>query len=553
MAKQVVKISLARKFRLLMGFAVLSIIAAALVVPWYFVELLSEQALEAPGAELTRLRLNEWLLEHVDKTRPPSWAKNPGLKEYLNSRKVSALYTTGRNLAGREGPTIVLISDDLKPSTPLDSSGRQALKAFLRNPGQDLAIIKTSEQPGQDIYKCFRAVRVKPACLACHGPAGNAPEKLPGRLAAIVSVGVPGAIATSPLAQLTKGAFIIGIALAGLLAFILFSIIIQRLVLRPVRHLRKVSDKVAEGNLSVRSTLRTGDELERLGESFNEMLVAINQQHDQLRAANRALDLKLSELAEANVTLYHANKVKSEFVASVSHELRTPLNSIIGFAELLAEADQPRIRRYGQNIGTSAKSLMGMINDLLDLARIEAGKADIRFDKVSLTDTCETLAALLKPLADQKQLALETDLPGDLPIINTDAGRLQQILYNLLSNAIKYTPPGGRVWVSAATAAGRRKSNGANEVAVSVADTGPGIGRADQEQVFEKFYQVDRSLTRESSGTGLGLAIAKELAGALGGRLTLKSSPGMGAVFTLILPVDAEALIAGTATDGGYE
>ena len=540
MAKQVVKISLATKFRLLLGFAVLSIIAGALVVPWYFVELLSEQALERPGAELTRLRHNEWLLEHTKKTQPPS--------------KVSSLYTTGGDLAGREGPSIVRISDDLKPSTPLDSSGRRALKAFLRNPGQDLAVIKTSDQRGHSIYRCFRAVRVEPACLGCHGPTADVRLQLqPGRLAAIIDVAVPSAVATGPLVWLTEGAFIVGIALAGLLAFILFSIITQRLVLRPVRHLRKVTDKVAEGNLSVRSTLRTADELQRLGESFNEMLAAISQQHDQLRAANKALDLKLSELAEANVTLYRANKVKSEFVASVSHELRTPLNSIIGFAELLTEADEPRIKRYGQNISTSAKTLMGMINDLLDLARIEAGKADIRFDKVSLADTCQTLAALLKPLADQKQLALEVNLPADLPIINTDAGRLQQILYNLLSNAIKYTPPGGRVWISACAAAGRSNANGADEVAVSVADTGPGIAHSDQEQIFEKFYQVDRSLTRESSGTGLGLAIAKELAGALGGRLTLKSSPGAGAMFTLTLPVYAAEPVARAAVNGANE
>ena len=535
MAKQVVKISLATKFRLLLGFAVLGIIAAALIVPWYFLELLSEQGVERPGAELTRLRLNEWLLEHREQARRPS--------------KVSGLYTSGGDLAGREGPSIVHISDDLKASIPMDSSGRRALKAFLHNPGQDLAVIKTSDQLGHNIYRCFRAVRVKPACLSCHGPSAEVQLQLqPGRLAAIIDVAVPAAVATGPLIWLTEGAFIVGIALAGLLAFILFSIITQRLVIRPVRHLRKLTDKVADGNLSIRSTLRTGDELERLGESFNDMLAAISAQHDQLRAANKALDLKLSELAEANVTLFQANKVKSEFVASVSHELRTPLNSIIGFAELLVEADDSRIRRYGQNISTSAKNLMGMINDLLDLARIEAGKADVRFDKVSIAETCRTLAALLRPLADQKQLALEVSLPDDLPIINTDGGKLQQILYNLLSNAIKYTPPGGRIWLSAA--ANRPNGREAVGVAVSVTDTGPGIADADKEQVFEKFYQADRSLTRESSGTGLGLAIARELANALGGRLTLKSSPGAGAVFTLILPVDAQELIAAGASNG---
>ncbi|GAH57331.1 unnamed protein product, partial [marine sediment metagenome] len=277
-----------------------------------------------------------------------------------------------------------------------------------------------------------------------------------------------------------------------------------------IRQLGDMVDKVALGDMSIRSDLRTDDELQHLGESFNDMLAAISKQHGKLQSANRALDLKLNELAEANVSLFEANRIKTEFLANISHELRTPLNSIIGFADLLADADDERVQRYSHNISSSAKHLMDMINDLLGLAKIEAGKALVRFDHVSVTDTCRTLVALTRPMADKKQLTVRAELGDDVPIINTDGGKLQQILYNLLSNAIKFTPAGGEVTVSAGV-----KANGDGEtlerVWVTVADTGPGISEADQRHIFDKFYQADRTLTKESQGAGLGLAIAKEL------------------------------------------
>jgi signal transduction histidine kinase len=341
---------------------------------------------------------------------------------------------------------------------------------------------------------------------------------------------VPEAASGSPWVWWARVSIIAGGALAALLAVVVFAVVTQRLILRPVRQLRDLSDKVAEGDLGVRTRITTGDELQRLGESFNDMLGAISEQHEKLRAANRALDLRLHELGEANVTLFQANKVKNEFLANVSHELRTPLNSILGFADLVGGSDDERVRRYGQNIASSAKALMAMINDLLDIARIEAGKAQVRLDKVSILDLCQTLAALMAPLADKKQIKIESRLDPQTPLVTTDGGKVQQILYNLLSNAVKFTPPGGLVTL-AASATDR-------ELAISVADTGPGIAESEQAAIFEKFYQSDRSLTRESQGAGLGLAISKELAVLLGGKLTLKSTPGHGAEFTLTLPVE---------------
>ena len=527
MARRLVKISLATKLRLLFGLTVLGIIASALAVPWYFMELLAEQGVQRPGSELTRLRLNEWLGEHP---------KDPNAADDKSSRIVS-LYMSGERAAARSGPSVAVLVEGRKSARPLDSSARQAVKAFTRNPEQELAIIEGDDDHDQKVFRVFRAVRVEQSCMTCHGTTARGELRYqPGQFVGMVQVTLPGETASTPLVWWTRGAFAVGALLAGTLALVLFALITHRIILRPIRSLRNLADKVAEGNLTARSTIKTGDELQRLGESFNEMLEAIDSQHGRLRSANRALDLKLSELAEANVTLFHADKVKSEFLANISHELRTPLNSIIGFADLLAERDDERVRRYGENISAAAKDLLSMINDLLDMAKIEAGKVDLRLDKVSVTDTCRTLVQLLAPLADKNRLELKADLNEDVPIVVTDAGKLQQILYNLLSNAIKFTPAGGSVTVATEVLPGDDGRPG--EVAISVIDTGPGIAEAEQARIFDKFYQVDPTLTKQAHGTGLGLAISKDLSMLLGGRLTLKSSPGHGATFTLTLPIE---------------
>ena len=527
MAKRLVRISLATKIRLLFALAVSGIIIAALVVPWYFMELLAEQGVQRPGGELTRLRLNEWLAQHP---------KDPTAADDKSSRVV-ALYASAERARARTGPSVVVLVSGREHTRPLASPARKARRAFIRNIEQELAILADEDDAGETIYRCFRAVRVEQKCISCHGPTARQNLRYQsGQLAAMIEVTLPGETASAPLVWWTRGAFLVGAILASLLAFILFTLITQRVILRPLRGLRDLTDKVAEGDLAVRSTIETGDELQRLGESFNEMLEAIADQHQRLRTANRALDLRLGELAEANVTLFRANKVKSEFLANISHELRTPLNSIIGFADLLADRSDQRVRRYGQNISSAAKSLLSMINDLLAMAKIEAGRAEVRFDKVSVTDTCRTLLTLMGPQADKKQIDLRGELNDKLPIIVTDGGKLQQILFNLLSNAIKFTPAGGKVVVSAAAEAATRDGRPIDEVAVAVADTGPGIAEADQPHVFDKFYQADPTLTKESHGTGLGLAISKELASLLGGRLTMASRPGHGATFTLALP-----------------
>ena len=363
--------------------------------------------------------------------------------------------------------------------------------------------------------------------------------------------------------------------LAGLLAISTFWFVTTRLVLSPVRVLRGYALRVADGDLSLRSDINTGDEFEQLSDVFNTMLESLRTKQDQLFRVNRSLDLKLVELAESNVTLYEANKMKNEFLANVSHELRTPLNSIIGFAEILqeslgpAEAPAPgaapdpdpdqKKRRYASNIILSSRRLLELINDLLDLAKIEAGRLEVRAAPISVRDTCEDLASLVRPLAEKKNVGVRVRVAPGLPPLTTDPAKLQQILFNLLANAVKFSPPGAVVSLSAA----EEESAGRGHVAFRVRDQGPGVDPADQEKIFEKFIQLQPSVTREHGGTGLGLTISRELAELLGGSihvesrgaeagsggaggpggpggsaavLTTRSGPGPGATFVLRLP-----------------
>jgi two-component system, NarL family, sensor histidine kinase BarA len=295
---------------------------------------------------------------------------------------------------------------------------------------------------------------------------------------------------------------------------------------------------------------------------FNTMLANLKGSRDQLEATNRSLDTRVGELAQSNVDLFEANRLKSEFLTNVTHELRTPLNAIIGFADLLAEtaakSGDPKQQRYSENIRVSAKQLLDLINDLLDLAKIEAGKLVLRQEKVNVGDICEAMANFMRPLAQKKEITVELALDPDMPLVMTDPGRFQQILYNFLSNAIKFTPNQGRVTIAAR---GEREaavtSGPAPEgqppapaegapvaVRISVSDTGPGISLEDQKVIFDKFRQLDGSVTRHHAGSGLGLAISRELANMLGGRIELVSSPGKGATFALIIPIELRGAAA---------
>jgi signal transduction histidine kinase len=358
-----------------------------------------------------------------------------------------------------------------------------------------------------------------------------------------------------------------GVVVLGL-AVLAFYHLTHRIILNPVRTLTQTAERIREGDLATRSDIRTGDEFEELSNTFNSMLAELLRSQDQLRSINKALDVKLDELAQANSALYEAARLKGEFLASVSHELRTPLNSIIGFAELMRENaiaeqeagdDSTRLQkrvRYLENIVNASRGLLEMINSLLEMARIEAGKAQLNLGPVDLREACGGLLGLISPLAEKKSIELVLEAAKDLPTIETDLKRFQQVIFNFLSNAVKFTPPpdsagrAGRVTLRAELLPVRSgESTQEERVRVSVIDSGPGIASEDQARLFQKFTQLDAGHTREHTGTGLGLAISKDLATMLQGEIQLVSEAGRGSMFSLILPVriDREKLPATAA------
>ena len=232
--------------------------------------------------------------------------------------------------------------------------------------------------------------------------------------------------------------------------------------------------------------------------------------------------------------LRRLERVRQDFVANVSHEFKTPLTAIQGFAEtLLAGAleDPQHNRRFLEIIRDHAARLAALTNDLLKLARIEAGKLEVDLGPVDLLEVIERCAETTLLKASQKQIALETDVPPGLPAVRGDASLLREVLQNLLDNAVQYTPAGGRIKVTAAA--------GPREVVVTVEDTGVGIPVVDQERIFERFYRVDAARSREAGGTGLGLSIAKHIVEVHGGHLRVDSEVGRGSRFSFSLSLAA--------------
>ncbi len=312
-------------------------------------------------------------------------------------------------------------------------------------------------------------------------------------------------------------------------------IIVRYIIVKPVKHLKDVSDAISAGELNVRSEIQTGDEFEDLSHAFNRMLRTLVSMQDQWRKVNADLDHKVDELAQANMALFESNRLKSDFLATMSHELRTPLNSILGFSDVLGGSDQlsDKQKRWVQNIQSSGQKLLNLINDILDLAKIEAGKMHVRLEEFSLQDVCEGLVNMFRPMAEKKNIDLRTQIEPDIPVLRQDVTKFQQILQNLLSNAVKFTPEGGRVLLKAET--------DARHVVVTVSDTGVGIAPEEQDLVFQKFRQSGNPLTREHAGTGLGLSIVRELCKLLGGEVLLQSELGRGSTFTVRLPLHLSA------------
>jgi len=281
--------------------------------------------------------------------------------------------------------------------------------------------------------------------------------------------------------------------------------------------------------VSVLHDLTEQAENERL---YEELKTFSSQLEERIQAATADLAEQNTRLQWQSRELEKANRLKSEFLASMSHELRTPINALIGYASLMLDRIYgdltPRQEEGLNRIQGAAQHLLALINDILDLAKIEAGRMPLHLDDVTLGDIVTEISQQIEPMVKKKQLSFNVDIPSKTLVLHTDRTKVKQILLNLLSNAVKFTHHGG-IWLTV--------SKDDEDLRFDVRDTGIGIREADLESIWEDFRQVDQSRTREFGGTGLGLSITRKLVDALGGHVFAESTFGKGSTFTVVLPI----------------
>ncbi len=318
--------------------------------------------------------------------------------------------------------------------------------------------------------------------------------------------------------------------LLGLGIAVVASLLISRRVLRPVEVLRRGAARIGAGALDHRIDVRTGDELEALGEEFNRMAARLQESYTSLE---QKVDQRTHELSGLNQKLDEASRHKSQFLANVNHELRTPVSAIIGFTRLVLRKTEGQIheaeREKLQKTLITGEHLLNMINGLLDLAKIEAGRVEVRLETVKVDEVIRWAASTVEPILKDGRVRLIREIASGIPSLNTDREKLEQIILNLLSNAAKFTEK-GEIKISAS------QENGSLKLVVS--DTGIGIEKRALNHVFEEFHRADTLSTRKHGGTGLGLAIVKKLVNVMGGDICVESEVGKGSTFTVTLPLE---------------
>lgn len=437
-----------------------------------------------------------------------------------------------------------------------DDFEARALEAFHSDPGlkEYYAVV---DHGGSQVFRYVAPMKIEKNCLECHGsPKGEldvtghpkegwAIDDIGGAISIVIPMDLYVAAETSSVSQ--NVAFFIAVLVACLL--IVYAAL-SHLVTRPLGKIRDGVSRIQSGDLAVRiDEAESSLEMNALATEFNAMAqelsdlycgleAQVGERTAQLERANAALESQRVQLEEANELLRGENQYKSDFLAMMSHELRTPLTSIIAFAEMLNKEDGSslgsREAEARREIEANGRVLLLMINDILEMSRLDAGRAQLVVEAVDLGDVAGLVESVVQPLARRNGVDFSCELASDVPLIEGDFEKIRHIVENLCGNAVKFTPEGGSVLLRVRHCPEERM------VVIEVVDTGIGIAENDLQRIFERFVQADSSVARRYNGTGLGLALAKEYAEMHGGSISVASELGRGSEFVVSLPVGFE-------------
>lgn len=472
-----------------------------------------------------------------------------GLHCAIVGRSIGALFTSQSTYA-----TKFVNFDPRNEADEPDAFEAEALTAF--GDGTATEYCGIVEEDGEEVFRYVAPMRIEKNCLECHGePKGEIdvtgfPKegwKL-GDVGGAISIVMPLDVymESERFSVIQDVIFFGGMLLVCLLVIY---VALKYLVTRPLARIQEGVASIQRGNLGVRfAHSQSSREINDLMQEFNAMAAELADVCNNLESevadrtaalerANAVLENQRAQLEEANDRLRQDNQYKSDFLAMMSHELRTPLTSIIAFTELLNNERAPMDEKEEETrreIEANSHALLLMINDILEMSRLDAGRTDMSVEVVDLGDVAGMVLDVVAPLAARNRIAFTCEIDPNVPLVRADFEKLRHVVENLCGNAMKFTPEGGRVTLSMDFDAD------SNVVLIHVADTGIGIAPEDQQRIFERFVQADSSVSRKYSGTGLGLALAKEYVEMHGGTIEVESTLGEGSVFTVHLPVERE-------------
>lgn len=406
---------------------------------------------------------------------------------------------------------------------------------------------------GKQVFRYMTPLTIGENCLDCHGEpkgeidiSGHPKEGLKlGDFAGAISLIMPMDIFYENIRKsaLSNGFFLIILILVCVLSMYF---LMAKMVINPLGELERAVAQVGQGQWNINlQHLKTKGEIKRLTRHFQAMTEQLQdlytnleqkvaERTDELKKANLILQKHQQELEQVNRRLQETNAYKSEFLAVMSHELRTPLTSIIAFTELMLMEIAPEEKEQRQcleEVLQNSQILLRLINNILDLAKIEAGKDQLSLEVIDIADIIASVESTIAPLARNKGLRFHVRIAPDIPLTKADPEKMRRVVENLAGNAVKFTDKGGKVEILA------EHDPEAGEILISVSDTGVGIKEEHQKIIFEKFTQADGSSARKYGGTGLGLSLAKELMELHRGWIKVKSRYGGGSTFTVGLPI----------------
>jgi signal transduction histidine kinase/FixJ family two-component response regulator len=417
-----------------------------------------------------------------------------------------------------------------------DKIEMEAINFFRENKNIDTRFVPFKNDQGEDFYLYARPIWIEPYCLKCHGKKANAPVTIQklydtaynyklGDLRGILSIKLPAKNLKKNIHDEFLQNFIIHLTTFILIYFVVW-IVIRRFVTAPLAFFVEDLKAIKNGNYKIQQNQITGDfvQIAQVIELLKEAHFKLQQSEERFRKAKEAAET--------------ANRAKSEFLANMSHEIRTPMNAVIGFSELLSKmVTDKKHKSYLSSIQIASKTLLTLINDILDLAKIEAGQLDIQLEPIDPRTIFAELKQLFALKMAEKRLEFQVEIDEALPAaLELDENRLRQVLLNLVGNAVKFTEQGYvKIRVQTFRTGLQTQSSTEIDLIITVEDTGIGIPKDEQDNIFKAFQQMDGQSTRKYGGTGLGLAICKRLIEMMHGHISIQSKVGLGSRFEITL------------------